>query len=349
MATAFPGGYNTFVPSFDTTGKLVVAYSRNPKDFAINKWLTLIPVKRSVGYYLKLTAENAARILSSNVSDFLWADGNDTPSGEYNTESFEFKSFTTIRYAFPFRLGHKAIQQADWKVEAQHAAMAAQQAMTGRTINAAQLVLASANWAASHVAATGTALAGAALNTGTATNQILKKALNAIGKKIQKDTLGVVRPKDLCVVLNPDLADALSRSAEIASYLVSSPFALAQVRGDSPSQNGLWGLPDALYGFPIVVEDAVQVAQRKGATAAPAYLFSTSSSPNPLVVVARPGGLVSEGSSAFSTVVQFLFEEMTVETKDDPDNRRTKGRVVEDYATVLASDISGYLVQDSLA
>src|ERR1051326_3751663 len=98
MAAAFPSGFNTFVPSFDATGKLVVAYSRNPKDFAINKWVTMIPVKRSVGYYLKLTAENAARILSSNVSDFLWTDGNDAPHGEYNTESFNFQLFNTIRY-----------------------------------------------------------------------------------------------------------------------------------------------------------------------------------------------------------------------------------------------------------
>src|SRR5260370_1138471 len=116
MAAVYPGQNNTFVPSFDATGQLVVGYSRNPKDFAINKYITIVPVKRSTGYYLKLTAENAARILNSNLADFMWPDGNDAPSGEWNNESFQFPTFNTLRYNFPFRLGYKAIQQADWKI-----------------------------------------------------------------------------------------------------------------------------------------------------------------------------------------------------------------------------------------
>jgi hypothetical protein len=39
----------------------------------------------------------------------------------------------------------------------------------------------------------------------------------------------------------------------------------------------------------------------------------------------------------------FMLEEMTVETRQDPDNRLTKGRVVEDYATVMTAPVSGFL------
>lgn len=341
MAAAFPSGTNTFVPSFDATGHMVVAYSRNPKDFALNRYVTYIPVKRSIGYYLKLTAENAARVLASNASDFIWHDGNDAPSGEWNTESHNFVSYLTLRYAFPFRLGYKAIQQADWKILATHAANCGQQAMTGRTLNALNLLTTSGNWASSHVSATGTAIGGGNFGAGTGANPIIKKAINAMGQKIQKDTLGVVRPRDLVLVVSPTGADLMSRSQEVHAYLQQSPFALAQVRGDAPNQNGIWGLPDALYGVPVVVEDTVRVTSRKGATLATGYILG-----NQALLLARPGQLVAEGSSSFSTCVLFMFEEMTVESKDDADQRRTQGRVVEDYAAAIVSDISGYLVSD---
>ena len=328
----------------------MVAYSRNPKDFAVNKYVTLVPVKRSVGYFLKLTAENAARILSTTAADNVWTDGADSPSGEWNTESHNFVSYNTIRYAFPFRLGWKAVQQADWKILATHSANAAQQAMTGRTLNVVQTITTTGNWNANHTAATGTASpGGAALGSGTASSPVLKKAINGMARQIMLDTLGVVRPKDLVIVVSPVGADYLARSTEIHQYLQQSPFALAQVRGDAPSQNGLWGLPDAIYGIPVVVEDAVRVTSRKGATLATQWLFDINAgggSKASLVMVARPGQLVSEGSSSFSTVAVFAYEEMTVESKDDSDNRRTKGRVVDDYAVALVSDISGYDIVD---
>jgi len=163
-----------------------------------------------------------------------------------------------------------------------------------------------------------------------------------MAQRVQKATLGVVRPRDLAFVVSPTSADLMGRSAEVHAYLANSPFALAQVRGDAPNQNGLWGLPDALYGIPIIVDDTVRVSSRKGAaTLVSGYILG-----NQGIMVARPGQLVSDGSSAFSTCVLFMFEEMTVESKDDSDNRRTMGRVVEDYAAVLASDISGYLISD---
>jgi hypothetical protein len=339
MATAFPSGTNTFVPSFDATGHLVVGYSRNPKDFALNKYVTIIPVKRSIGYYLRLTAENAARILSADAHEAVWHDGNDAPAGLHNLESHEFHQYNTLRYAFPFRLGWKAIQQADWKVLAVHSANAAQQAMTARTLLTGSLITTSGNYATGHTD-TATNLGGGFWSAGTATNPIIKKTLNKAAQKIQKSTLGVVRPKDLALVISPVVADEMGRSQEVHTFLKESQFALAQVRGDVENQNGVWGLPTHLYGFPIVVEDTVRVTSKKGATLASDYLFDG----NKAALIARPGQLVSEGSRSFSTIIIFMFEEMSVESKDDPDNRRTAGRVVEDYAVVMASPISGYLI-----
>src|SRR5690242_11980202 len=113
---------NTYVPSFDATGHLVVAYSRNPKDFPLNQWATITPVKKSTGYFLQVTAEQAARIINTDLADFVWPDSNDAPSGIWGLESFNFVPYSTTRFSFPFRLGYKANEQADWKILALHSA-----------------------------------------------------------------------------------------------------------------------------------------------------------------------------------------------------------------------------------
>ena len=355
----FPSGTNTYIPSFDATGELIVSFSRNPKSFALNRYTTITPVKKSTGYYLKLTAEQAARISNDNLNDYVWPDGNDAATGEGNKESFVFSSYQTERFNFSFRLGYKAVDQADWKLIAQHSAIVAQQAMTARTLRVFSAVNTSGNWPGQFHATGGAALSslgisgGTASTTsgllglarGTANNPVLKKFLNAAGILINKKTLGSVPPKDLQVVISPSVAQVLAVSEEIQDYLKQSPFALSQVRGDSTSQNGLYGLPDQLYGYNIVIEDAVRIVQKKNVTASPDYIWG-----NALAVLARPGKLVGfEGAPSFSALHLMMYEEMTVEQRDDPDNRRISARVVEDYGVEVVAPVGGLVVQDCLA
>jgi hypothetical protein len=346
MAFGYPSGFNTFVPSFDASGQLVVQFSRNPKDFPLNQYITLTPVKKSVGYYLKITAEQAARVINSaTLGDFVWSDGNDAPTGEWGTESFQFTPFNTTRYAFPFRLGYKAVDQADWKILASHGAIAAQDAMTARTVRVVTLLLTTGTWDASHVASA-TTQGGGFWSAGTTSTPYIKKTLNKCAQTIQLDTLASVKVKDLKVVISPVVASAMASSGEIQDYLKNSPFALAQVRGDVPSQNGLWGLPDTLYGYGVCVEDAVQVSSRKGATRVASYVMD----PNKAVMVARPGQLTGHaGGPSFSTVHVMSYEEMTVEQRDDPDNRRIAARVVEDYDVQPVAPAAGFLITNILS
>jgi hypothetical protein len=340
---AYPSGFNTFVPSFDATGKLVVSFSRNPKSFMINQYTTLTPVKRSVGFFLNITAEEAARVLQSDASDYAWPPGNDAPDGKWGTESNNFLSYTAKRYAFPFRLDYKAVDQADWNIIAAHAAIKAQEAMTARTLIALTALLNTANYPVTHVATFKSLGDNATFASGgTIANPVIRKALLNAAETIQIDTLGKVRPGDLCVVCSPDAARQMSSSAEISNYLSNSPFALAQVRGDSPSQNGSWGLPDLLYAFKMVIEDAVRVSSAKqAANPSRAYVLTN----NTALLLARPGELVGfEGSPSFSTGHFFMYEEMTVEQRDDPDNRRIIGRVVEDYDFQVAAPASGFVI-----
>jgi hypothetical protein len=346
MATGYASGTNTFVPSFDATGQLTVAFSRNPKDFALNRYVTLTPVKKSTGYYLRITAEQAARVINSDyLREFVWHDGDDAPDGNWAAESFEFKTYHTERYAFPFRIGYKAEEQADWKIQAAYAEFAAQDAMTARSVKVLNKVTDTGNYEADKTS-TATALVGGFLNTGSPTDPLLKEALNSMAFKIHKTTLGRVKPQDLVVVINPELADALARSQEVHAYLKESPFALAQIRGDSPNQNGMWGLPETIYGYKFVVEDCVRVTNKKGATKAAGYALSS----NYLAMLARPGELTSiAGGPSFSSIHVFAYEEMTVESRDDVDNRRIHGRVVEDNGVEMVSPASSALITACLS
>lgn len=343
MAAAYMSGSNIFIPTFEASGKIVEQYSRNKEDFACNRYTTITPVQKRSGYYLKITAEEAARVLTSDLSQFVWFDGNDAPSGVWNNESFEFVNYECIRKAFPYQIGYLASDQADWQLLASHAAIYAQLAMTART----QAVLNIASTASSYATAhnkTATAWGGGKWDAGTTAAPYVLKSFNAMAQQIHKSTLGAVRPKDLIVVVGPETAAGMAESQEIREYVKQSPFAMAQIKGDSPNFNMQYGLPEKLYGYDIVVEDAVVVQQKKGATAAPAFMLSDTA-----FMCARPGGLVSNGASgpSFGTFHVFSYEEMTIESRDDPNNRRHDARIVDDYVVKMVAQASGAIATDT--
>jgi len=351
MATSVASAFNTYVPSFDASGKLAIAYSRNVRDFPLNQYITLTPVKYSTGYYLRITPDNAARILNTDLAEFFWPDSHDAPTGEWNTEEFEFQQFASKRYNFPFRLGYKSVEQADWQILAYHAAMVAQQAMTGRTLRVLAELTNTASYPASHVFATATALGSGSWSAGTPTDPNIKEGLNKIARTIQLDTVGVIQPKDLVLIVNPVAADLMARSQEVHTYVKENPLAGIVLQKGSVDGNSMgpgnwvrWGLPEYLYGYKLVVEDTVRVSSKKGASS---LTTGYALADNDAIVVARPGQLVNQaGGPSWSTVHVFSYEEMTVESKDDPDNRRHLGRVVEDYDVKVVSPVSGVLVQD---
>lgn len=347
MAAAFPSGNpgNTYVPSFESSGQLVVSYSRNPKDFPLNSYITLVPVKKTVGYYLRITPENAARLLTADGADNVWASGADAPQGNWNSESFEFFPYTTTRFAFTVPLDYKSVEQASWKITAYHAAMLAQQAMTLRTLRAITVYETSGNWATGNTGTFANAVtsgggSSAFFAGGTPTNPAIFYALTYGARQINVATLGTVKPKDLVFVINPDTARKGAGGQEVHTYLKENPVALQVLKGEGDfNPNAQWGMPPQIYGFKIAVEDCVRVNSNKGQTLAEDYAKSGTSGQ----LLARPGALVGvEGAPSFSTVQAFSYEEMTVESKDDTDNRVHKLRVVDDYDMRLVSPISGY-------
>lgn len=341
MSAGFPSSSNTYIPSFDATGKLVVDFARNIKDFKVNQYVTLIPVKKDNGYYLRIDPTNARRILGAGKNN-VWHDGNDAPTGHDNNRKFEFFQYQTTRYAFAAVLGYKAKEQAAWDITKSHSAGLATQAMTLRTKLVCDKLTDTSNFDATHTG-TATALGGGFFSAGTITSPYIKKALMAAANVIRKDTNGTVRYKNLSLLINPTTADAMARSAEIQDYIAQSPAALDQVRGNKPGQNAEYGLPDQLYGINVIVEDTVVTTSNEGAAS---ETIGDVFPDNKAVLLARQGSdLVGvDGQTSFSTAHIFAYNEMETETMDDVVNRVHRLRVSEDYAVNIVAPVSGYII-----
>ncbi len=343
MAAAYPGGApNTYIPSTEATNNMIVDFSRAPDDFPVNKYTTIVKVDKSVGRYCELSVEQRGRVLNTDLKDRMWADGDDASDGRGQLEAFEFKPYETTRFEFPFRIGEKAAGEASWDILASHARIKAQEAMTARTQKHITLLTTSGNWPSGHTSAV-SAISGVTgkWDVSTTARADIKRSLNYAIEQILKATLSAVDVGDLQLVISPELARKISVSQEIVDYLKSSPDALDWIRG-KVGKNSVYGLPDSLYGIPLVVENTVKVTNKKGATKATSYVLAATTP----FIVSRPGSLNGTGDSSsprYSTCCTFMLEEMTVWSKHDQDNRNHKGRVVEDYDVRLTAPISGFL------
>jgi len=342
MAATNPGPSNVFIRDHNSSGKMVIDFARNVADFPVNGYAQVVPVEKVGGYYLEMTIEEAGRILSSELDNFVWYDGDPAPEGAEGTESFEWKPFSCVRRTFPFKLGNLTVENASWDIVAQHASIKARQAMTARTQLAVTQLTTSANYAAAHRMDV-TAISG---NTGkwdasTTARQDIKRSLLTAAEQIADATLDVVRSEDLRLIISGDLAKEIALTQEIVDYIKGSPHALAMVKGElQGGRNVRYGLPNDLYGFELFVESTRKVTSRKGATRAVSSVFPTSNA----VLCSRVGELEGvAGAPSFSTLALFAYEEMNVETKNDSDNRRTIGRVTENITAKMVAPASGVL------
>lgn len=343
---AYPGATNTYVKNHEATGNLVVSFSRNPSDFPLARYVQYREVKKDAGYYLRIAAEQAARIVGSSLSEFVWPDGADRPRRNNGTEKFRFEDYRTERYDYDFQLGYKAESQADWNIRDTEADFKAQQAMTGRTVKVQNMLGNTANWDSSHRSA----VASIPGNLGTwelstTARSDIKRSLNYAANLIRQHTLGVVKRKDLILVVSPTTAAKIGESQEIIDYLKGSPDALKGLTGALADKYDELGMPAKLYGIEVVVEDTVVVTSARGA-ATPTYADAMTE--GRAFLLARPGGLVSKAGNgpSFATAMLFLLEEMTVESRDDKDNRRIEGHVVDDYAEAMPAPVSGFYFED---
>jgi hypothetical protein len=343
FTTAFPGPLNTYIPTFGgggggTQAKLIVSYARDPKRFAVNKLATRTPTQTLAGNWLTLRPEVLARILN-DPNEVVWVDGQPRPTGTHNQQDFRATPYQCIRRSRPAYIGWQTRDQAVWDIQDTQLQVLAHQMMTQRAKAFYDQTMASANHLADHVK-TATAWSniggtGGFWSAGTVANPIIRRSLLNIGNAIRKSTMDAVSYTDLTLVVTPPAAIAMSNSAEIHDYLARSPYALAQVKGDAPSQNGQWGLPDVIYGMNIVVDGTLRTTS--GRLAVPGTTVDMlDADDNKALVIAAPGqlpGNVGQVNTAFSSVHMFVYngEEMMTETQDETWNKRTLLSVTETY------------------
>lgn len=350
---AYPSGTNTWVPSHEASGA-TVAFFRNPKKFAFNKYVSFRPATKMVGLFLELTPEDSSRVVTDE--EFVWPDGSERPSGNNNLQGFEFKEYRTIRRDFPVTLGNLSIEQASWDIVAAHTALVMQQAATLFTMRIVeQIEDGTTNFA--NYKATATALSGGKWDVATVANPYIKKSFNAAVKNIHKQTGGMVGVDQICCVISPTVAQAISESAEFMDYLKGSPTAYAQVQGTLPNANVMFGLPETLYGVQLVVEDAVRTSTRKGVSQTTDYIKNADGATFMSKIDALPGDQVGDFPTPnFSTLQTFYYGEdgyktdssgsgfIVVETWDDVRNKRKEAHAVMNTCEKMVAARSGFLV-----
>jgi hypothetical protein len=352
MPQVLPGGSNTFVPSHEASNKLIVEYARNPKSFVVTEYTQLIKTPKNTGYYLVLNIDEAGRVLNDQGKEYNWADGENAPSGRDGTSEHVFLPFLTNRRAYPFTLGDLAVDQATWDIIAAHAARHAQKAMTVRTMDAVKAATTTGNHIASHIIDVTSYSDDTGSNTGTwaastSARQDIKRSIHGAIQVMLDDTLAAIDVDDLKLVMSSTLAQAIAQSQELVDYLRGSPDALSQVRGElrSSNPNAEFGLPEKLYGVKLCVEKTRRVTSKRRATRAVSEVLAADTP----FLVARPGSLEGHyGAPSFSAITNFIYEEMTTETKHDKDNRRTAGRVVENFVHVVTAKEAMCMFQNAI-
>lgn len=344
MAQVYPGALNTYTPAFNAqraSDEMIVEYSRNPSSYSVNKYSQIRKVDERAGYFARMNTDYAVRVV--NATEHAWNDSTDRPTGR--TRPHEFVAYTTRRYSDGFRMGGIAREQAAWNIIASHARGSSSMMMTLRTLLGVTELTTTGNWGSN----TDTAVnVGGGVWTGsTAANAFIQKTFQTVIENVAKSTGGAVRAGDLACVISPTTAHAMAQSPEVIQYVINQPAALQYFMSTELFQT--YSLPPTLWGVQIIVEDAVRVSGREeiAQEEVGAYIMG-----NFAAFVARPGGQAGIDNApeapTLSTLTCFIKEEMTVETFDDPENRRTNGYITEDYVFELTAPASGYLVQSVL-
>lgn len=339
----YPSGSNTYIPSYEATG-VIIKFTRDQANFRINKYVKTLKVPNDMGYYLTLSPDDPYRVVTTNT--FLWEDQADAPGGRDQKQGFAFMPYRTARYCFPFNLGRKSVDQSVWPILAEHAQMQAAKAMTVRTLLNTSLATNTANWTGTW--GTNTGAVSGVWSTSPQGTDYIQKDLNTALIAVEQSSGGIISDEEaLQLTLNPQLGRGIAVSPEYKQYIAGSPDALAAIT-DQRNPNRKYGLAPFLYGLRLVVENAIVVTTPKSAnTASPAsqarsYVWNKQY----VVISSKPEGISApdEQTLDFSTFCMRFYEQMTVESKSDPDNRREVGRVVEDYMASLQAPMTGYLL-----
>lgn len=368
MAFRYAGQFNGYVAK--ATGQ-IISFGRNIKRYKLNKYTQLVKTNDPLFIYYKIQPDDQVRLVTNK--DAVWMDGAKRPEVTGNRIRHDVVEGQCIRYDYDFQIGWLTLQSADYNVLLANTNSAQNQCMIDWTKECIDLAQTVANWGANTALASDLA-GGAQWDAGTPENPVIKKTLGQIAERITLATNGMAADYEnvddvgLIVVLSPRAARRMASTPEIHAIYKESMYADALVSKMAPNPNAVWQLPPMLYGFRIVVENAVQVNKRpapdNAGTNQPTDDLAPLGEPSTdtgvrgfikdsrsAIICSRPGGLDGElGAQNFSTLQRYWTGkgEMAVQVFDEAKHEYTDGHVVRHGTTKLAAPASGFLVQNIL-
>ncbi len=345
MAFINPQATNVYIPDFDASGRLQVDFVRNPSRFKLARYAKYQTTTTQKGVYMRMSLDEQARIINSNLSDFSWPDGNPRPIARNALAGFEFLQYTTKRFAYDWIVGDLTREQAVWNFESVQTNKTLQQAITGRTVWSVDVLTNPANWNGHTIEVEDIPGVQGPWDQSTVARQDIQKSLNWVRNQIRLATTSAVNvEQDLVLIVNPNTAAAITQCQELVDFYRGSYWTREQLTGRNPSAEAGNGAPDDLYKMPLIVEDAVRVTSQKGAPTESEFIFPDGVG----VVAARPGGLDAPpgGGPTFSTLTVFIYkgDDMSVVSMEDPFNRCMFYGVTDHFVPVLTAPVSGYLL-----
>lgn len=356
MPYVTPGPTSVYIPTLELSGNLVVGFSRNRSKYALNNWTRWRNVKVPQGLWRQINPLDYNRVKSGSSTEFDWAPGNLRPQGLNNNLRFQELPFNAKRKSYGCTFDLITVKNADYDVMKSTTENCANQAMVVRTLDAIALATNSANHIASHVATATVASGAGFLSAGTETDPRIKKALAYISLRINRDASASVNPGDIAVVMNPNTAQLLANTQEIHSIFVRSQYANAVLTAAGGADklavtpNGAkWGLPDMLYGHPVIVDDTTaNLFARDDATAPEAQAFVFPD--NLLLLVTVIGDVENKGLSPAVTnqtsLSFFLVDgyDMSVKTNTLEFHEIVEAAVTDYYDVQFTTNVTAGLI-----
>ncbi len=368
---AFASATNLYIPSWVDSGRVTIGFSRNPKMFPYNKYISYANVKKNRGYYMQWTQQAQARVL--NVDAWLWAYNQDRPVPA-NPEAFTNVQYTLVRRDYAYGSDHDTLSQADFNYQQVLRDTHAQLAATSRAYRIGAVMTTTSNWASSayiggkdmsldHFSTAANASGGGLFDAGTSTNPYFMKGIDYALDKISLDTNGALtsQPGRMCLVMNPTTARKIAASQEMKDFLKGSPYALPSITGSIFEQKN-YGLPPTFQECEVVVDNSVYVSSEVGATVARSYIIPDSD----VVLMYRPDSLDGVyGEKPFSTITVFYRAnpgsggsasnggdgrnidstgiDLVVTEFEDLRNDRWEGHITEETQEILTAPQTGWL------
>jgi hypothetical protein len=349
----FPGHYNGFLP--EETG-MIVSFVKEKGAFAVTEYVQFVPHDQPIGLYRVLERDQFIRVVSQEEN--AWEDGDPAPTGEANKIRAKLEDWRSIRKVYPWILGEETAQlHKSWDLKKAQMDEAVRQCMTALTDRVNTLLDTTSNWPTGHAKAANTLNGGrgpwndASADPDSPSYLAIFRTLQGAYRQVHLATNGRVKMQDMRVVIGVDAAIAISETGELNHYVQHSPYAKEVIEKGLDPQFNAFGMPSMYRGYTFIVEDSPIVEERPKASGVEATTARTYiKDPTTAWFVSRKGGLEGlHGSPSFSTVQVYHKGDLTeVEAFSDPENRRVKGRVVNQTAEVLPAGLAGMHISDVL-